>query len=291
MNGPPRLKEEGGFAADLLRSADVDGPPAGARALAAAALSLSISGVAATSAAAAVPTAQAAAAPVAVAPTITAKLGASLVTKLVFGVVAAVGVGVGARQIIEVELAHTSQHARAPERVAVALPAPPPSRPDAEGSPPIVVPVTRPRTATASRPIAPSPTIARRPEAVSPTAYAPAAVVATPIVPPLVVSAPAAPDEAVIAPPVASTLSREITLIDRALAALRHHDPRAARAALDEYERSFPAGTMAPEADVARIELLLATGERSAARALADAFLSAHATSPLAPRVRDLMRP
>jgi hypothetical protein len=47
---------------------------------------------------------------------------------------------------------------------------------------------------------------------------------------------------------------------------------------------------LTPEADVVRIEALLALGDMPAARARADRFLASHATSPLAARVRELVQ-
>jgi outer membrane protein assembly factor BamD (BamD/ComL family) len=59
--------------------------------------------------------------------------------------------------------------------------------------------------------------------------------------------------------------------------------------ALDSYDRTFPSGTLAPEAAVLRVQALLARGDRAAAIALTDAFLRAHPASPYAAKMRALV--
>ena len=86
------------------------------------------------------------------------------------------------------------------------------------------------------------------------------------------------------------TLSDEVGLLDAALAALRARDPRRALAALDTYDARFPAGKLAPEAMVARIEATHAVGNAGRTRELAAKFLATHARSPLAQRVREIVR-
>ena len=78
-------------------------------------------------------------------------------------------------------------------------------------------------------------------------------------------------------------------MIDSALAALRAHDATRALATLDDYDRAYPSGAMAPEAAVARISATLASGDTARGKELANAFLSAHPGSPLAARVRALL--
>jgi hypothetical protein len=58
---------------------------------------------------------------------------------------------------------------------------------------------------------------------------------------------------------------------------------------LDDYGQRFPRAAMAPEATIVRIEALIAAGDRAAAKRIADAFLSAHAQSPYATRIRSLV--
>src|SRR6185436_15905415 len=66
------------------------------------------------------------------------------------------------------------------------------------------------------------------------------------------------PEPPAAAAPAESSLSREATLLGRALKALRRdRDPAAALRALDEYRASFPGGTLAVEARVARVDALL----------------------------------
>ena len=79
-------------------------------------------------------------------------------------------------------------------------------------------------------------------------------------------------------------------MLDAAISALHRHDARAALTALDAYDRQFPSGTLAPEAAAARIEAIVAIGDAAHARDLAAQFLAAHGSSPLAQRVRDLVR-
>jgi hypothetical protein len=101
------------------------------------------------------------------------------------------------------------------------------------------------------------------------------------------------PPPAAAAPPAAAPLdarrlAAEVALLDKARAALAS-DPAAALEALDEHARSFPDGALLAEADLVRIEALLATGRRSDATALANSFLSRYPRSPLAKRVRSLL--
>jgi hypothetical protein len=58
----------------------------------------------------------------------------------------------------------------------------------------------------------------------------------------------------------------ESRVLADALTALRqHHDPQRALRALDDYERRFPSGALAPEATAARIDALLALGRKGQA--------------------------
>jgi TolA-binding protein len=115
-----------------------------------------------------------------------------------------------------------------------------------------------------------------RPAALEPVAApAPAAALA-PIVEPLAQeiavpaarrghAAHAAPAHAAPAPSEDPVVA-ESRLLAGALQNLRQHrDPQAALGALDEYERRFPTGALAPEAAAARIDALLALGRRGQA--------------------------
>jgi outer membrane protein assembly factor BamD (BamD/ComL family) len=84
-------------------------------------------------------------------------------------------------------------------------------------------------------------------------------------------------------------LHAEIALIDRARAALAGGDPKQALAVLGTYSRSYPRGTLGPEATLLKIQAWVALGDRARARSLGRAFLEAHPKSPLAARVRSLI--
>jgi hypothetical protein len=139
-----------------------------------------------------------------------------------------------------------------------------------------------------------------------PPPIASAAVVALPVPPPPVVesatvppaptviaSAPvvpsAAPRKAPSAPPASSSLTREVATLGRARSALAAHDPDGAMRALDEYRAEFPNGKMASEETVLRVQVLMAKGQRTQAKALADAFVAEHPDSPFASQVQRLV--
>lgn len=91
-------------------------------------------------------------------------------------------------------------------------------------------------------------------------------------------------------PPVAeSTLSAEVAALERAQTALGAHDAGGALRALDRYESTFPAGRLASEATVLRVQALLARGDEESAGAVADRFFTAHPDSSYARRIRDLL--
>ncbi len=75
-------------------------------------------------------------------------------------------------------------------------------------------------------------------------------------------------------------------MLDRALAELRRGAATDALRILDRYDREFPRGALQPEATAARVEALMAKGDRARAKAIAEQFLAAHPDSPLAHRVR-----
>jgi len=81
----------------------------------------------------------------------------------------------------------------------------------------------------------------------------------------------------------------ELRAFEGAHAAFTRRDLSSAEAGLDEYQRAFPGGALALEAEVLRIELLNARGNAQAVHARASAFLSAHSTAPAARRVRKLL--
>jgi hypothetical protein len=80
----------------------------------------------------------------------------------------------------------------------------------------------------------------------------------------------------------------QIALIDRARGAVAAHQPAAAMAALDEYQRRFPAGVLAQEATLLRIETLAARGDKADAARLGRQFLERYPRSAMAARVKAL---
>jgi len=89
---------------------------------------------------------------------------------------------------------------------------------------------------------------------------------------------PAAPEPPVVLkpaaqhrPPKVNAVLEESRLLGLALGSLRQDgDPRAALATLDRYQKQFPEGTLAREAQMTRLDALLALGERAQALALLD---------------------
>jgi hypothetical protein len=82
-------------------------------------------------------------------------------------------------------------------------------------------------------------------------------------------------------------LGAEIRAFELARRDFESGNVAAATAALDRYEHDFVRGALSPEAEVLRIEILAATGKRSAASVRARAFLVAHPSEPAARRVRN----
>jgi hypothetical protein len=87
-----------------------------------------------------------------------------------------------------------------------------------------------------------------------------------------------------------ASLAGELALVDRARSALAHRDAASASAALDEYARKYPRGTMLEEATVARIETLLLAGQAAMAASQAELFLKEHPASTNTKRVRLLSK-
>jgi hypothetical protein len=129
-------------------------------------------------------------------------------------------------------------------------------------------------------------------------APAPAPVVARPITPAITpaVTASREPksssqpsnDRSVVTPQQVSTssLTRELSLLERARSALTQHSGSAALQALNEYRSEFPHGSMQIEAAALRVEAVGQSGDRALAQRLARAFLTNFPSSPLAARVR-----
>jgi TolA-binding protein len=148
-------------------------------------------------------------------------------------------------------------------------------------------PAPAPRT-----PAAPLPADAVTEPIAAPPAPEPAAETAPDETPP---DEPTAPQSAEPAPAAApapvspSRLAAQVALVDLARDRLAAGDHLAALAALAEYHQRFPSGDLDAEADVVRIETVIALGEARRARALGAAFLTRFPRSPLAQRVRSLL--
>ena len=136
-------------------------------------------------------------------------------------------------------------------------------------------------------PVASSTTVASAAQ----TALAPAVVSAPPAYG--VVPAPqSAAEPAASALPAAkdttSTLTRELSLLEQARAALAQHSAPRALQALNDYRAQFPNGSLQAEAAALRVEAAGQAGDRALAERLAASFLVSYPTSPLAARVRAL---
>ncbi|HMC95672.1 MAG TPA: hypothetical protein VKO16_12965 [Polyangia bacterium] len=69
----------------------------------------------------------------------------------------------------------------------------------------------------------------------------------------------------------APEIAQEARLLGRALQSLHHdHDPRAALAALDDHAARFPGSVFGPEADITRVDALLALDRRQSALVVLD---------------------
>lgn len=86
-----------------------------------------------------------------------------------------------------------------------------------------------------------------------------------------------------------SSLVEEQRIVESARAAVARGDLRAASAALDNYERSYPAKQFGPEALALRVEALHGAGRVSEARALAADFARRYPHHPLLQRVQGVV--
>jgi hypothetical protein len=179
----------------------------------------------------------------------------------------------------------------APAPVTSALASPPqaPAVPEAVPAPevPLPAPVRRP----ARRVVAPAP--ARAPEpALSPPAEPLASPEPAPAPEPPPSPEPVPPPPPSPAPVVdARRLAAEVAALDVARGRIAAGDPAGALAALDGHRRDFADGLLRAEAEVLRIEALLRRGDSAAAVALGRRFLARTPHSPLAQRVRSLIKP
>jgi hypothetical protein len=133
-----------------------------------------------------------------------------------------------------------------------------------------------------------------------PSAPEPLAVAQAPLDPPVVaapLSSPArppaarnaAPARATEARPAPSALAEQVAALDHARAALADGDPARARQLVEAYETRFPGGAFGQEAEVLRVEALLAQGDHAGAKRAGARFLTAYPASPHAARVRALL--
>jgi hypothetical protein len=83
-------------------------------------------------------------------------------------------------------------------------------------------------------------------------------------------------------------LGDEVAALDSARKAMAD-DPDKALEAIEKYQARFQGGALGQEAEVLRIEALAKSGKLDRARALGQAFLAKHPSSPLAKRVRSVL--
>lgn len=133
-------------------------------------------------------------------------------------------------------------------------------------------PVVAVQTTTEARPAPPAP---RTPEPPAPEPQVEPPVRATPVAP-----------KAEPRTSSASALTAELGALDAARSRLSSGDASGALALLDDYARTYPRGRLVLEAEVLRIDALAKSGQMSAAKRRAEAFLKRHPNSVLASRVR-----
>jgi hypothetical protein len=81
-------------------------------------------------------------------------------------------------------------------------------------------------------------------------------------------------------------LAAELALLDTAQR-LRTNDPEAALARLERHRREFPAGSLTPEREALRVELLCILGRHAQAARVREAFLATHDDPQLRARVEE----
>jgi hypothetical protein len=87
----------------------------------------------------------------------------------------------------------------------------------------------------------------------------------------------------------ATAIRMELATLERARVALDTGRPSLALSILHDYDSRFPDASMGLEASVLQIEALFAAGDSDTARLVASGFLTNHAQSPYAARVRSLI--
>ena len=261
MSDPRRLSESDGAGGPLLQAARRARPPARAkeRVYLAASSVLGVSGSTAGAAAAGAAAGEGAVAGV-------AKTGALLGAKWI-GIVGLTSMGAVVGTATVVATHRLPPHVALAPTVSAPLPA---------------VEATWPEVSTLQGSVA----TAAVPSSPEIPATAPTAVrTASPTPTAGVVAAPSAAAGA----PGTSALPAELAFLDDARRTLRSGDPARALSILDRYAERFPAGAMAPEATMLRIEALVKAGDRPAALRFAHAFLQGDPSSPYGLRVRSLL--
>ncbi len=84
-------------------------------------------------------------------------------------------------------------------------------------------------------------------------------------------------------------LAEEIASLDRARRASERRDFSGALAELDRYEHDFKQGRLRQEALLLRVQTMLGRGDSAGAKALGQRFLAKYPKSPLAPRMQKLI--
>lgn len=149
-----------------------------------------------------------------------------------------------------------------------------------------------PRVAPSARELAPVP-----PPEIPPAPRPAREARAEPILPALVPSAsnavsalapPAAPAESAKAGP-ADSLAQEVATLDGARQALAGGNASGALAALNGYERRFPAASMLPEALYLRLQAFTLKGDRTSAESVARQILQRYPASPHAAHARAVL--
>lgn len=90
-------------------------------------------------------------------------------------------------------------------------------------------------------------------------------------------------------PSAAGDLREQISLLDRARAAVRARNSQLALEELAAYRRQFPRGEFSQEVTVLKVEALAQAGQMDAARALGKKFLAAHPESPHVERIERMI--
>jgi len=171
-------------------------------------------------------------------------LGGGLLAWLAGGVVA-VAATVGVVQVLSPPESQPTPNGASDAPPAIEAPTPSvgsSTKSSADITPPARQEPAREAPVTPRVPMPPASTVRSGPSAPSPTAPT------APTAPSEVEPQPSGAPPASASPqPAASTLGREVTLVDGARAALQSGDPARALSMLDRYDHEFPAGTLAPE--------------------------------------------